>query len=255
MLLAIDIGNTNITFGIKQINCAFDVWSLPTKGIGQKDIFSSQIKKAFTRYFARANEVKEIVICSVVPSVELRLKAICLKIFTKAKVFILTQDISIPVKNKYQFPEQVGTDRLANALSVIYNYQTPAIIVDFGTAITVDVVSGQKEYLGGVITPGINMSLSVLSEKTALLPALKIKKPGKVLGRDTKNSILNGVIYGSAFMIDKFILSFKAMLKQEAVVLATGGNLKLMQKFCQQINIYDPCLTLKGIEKAYILSK
>ena len=143
--------------------------------------------------------------------------------------------------------------RLANAVSAQYYYKLPAIIVDFGTAITVDVISDDGKYLGGAITPGIKISCKALYEQTALLPLVESKRPKNILGRSTEESVLSGIFFGYGGMVDSLINGLNKELKIKPCVIATGGNLSMIKNFCNNIDEFDALLTLKGIKKAYFL--
>ncbi|MCP4649820.1 MAG: type III pantothenate kinase [PVC group bacterium] len=254
MLLVIDIGNTSITFGLKRNKKSFTVWRLPTKQICKPAIFKKFISEQSNKFRFKLSQIDHIVICSVVPSIDHILKKQLKKNFSSAKIAVLGKDINIPIKNKYTYPEQVGKDRLANALAAKQLYGLPAIIVDFGTAITVDVVSGKGEYLGGVITPGITISLNALYEKTDLLPLVNSKKPRQILGKTTSNSVRSGIFYGFGYLVDGIISALKKEISGAPVVLGTGGGLALVRPFCKKIDKYDAMLTLHGIEIAFNLS-
>jgi len=255
MRIVIDVGNTNVTFGLVRgtgISCVFVLNQRKVKdGLFFKKCLSAYAKK----HRFRRKDICEIVICSVVPRLDKLLVSRLEKVFPGATIFRLGKEIPIPIKNKYRLPSQVGKDRLANAVGARFCYRLPAIIVDFGTAITIDIVSAKSEYLGGVIVPGIKLSLSALHKNTALLPLITSGIPENIIGKDTRNSMLSGIFYGYAFLVDGFIEVFRKKLKGRCIVIATGGNLKLMKSLCKGIDLYDACITLKGIEKAYIIAK
>ncbi len=255
MWLLIDIGNTQIAFGISKGKGICKAWDLPTKILDKPSRLSSILKLKVGKNALRKRSISKVIICSVVPPIEKKMKAELKKIFPQGKILCLGKDIPVPIKNNYKYPAQVGKDRLANATCAKYYYKAAAIIVDFGTAITIDAITKKGEYLGGVIVPGINMSLAALHEKTALLPLVSLQKPREILGRDTKSSILSGILYGFAFLVDGLIETFKKKIKAKTIVIATGGNLGLMKSLCRKIDVYDPQLTLKGIEMAYRYTK
>ncbi|MFH1459194.1 MAG: type III pantothenate kinase [Candidatus Omnitrophota bacterium] len=255
MNLLIDIGNSNTTFGISKNYKIKFVFHIPTNKIKSFSFFKKEIQKHFKKQKLRHKDILNIAVCSVVPQLDIKIKSYLKKIFKIKVIFFTGSDIIIPITNKYKAPQQVGKDRLVNALAVKDEYKLPAIVVDFGTAITIDVINEKAEYLGGVIVPGINLSLSSLAEKTALLPLLKARKPSKILGTSTQNSILSGIFYGYAFLVDGMIKALKAEQKQKFLVIATGGNLSLMRPLCKEINIFDQYLTLKGIEKVLLFAK
>ncbi|MFH1457749.1 MAG: type III pantothenate kinase [Candidatus Omnitrophota bacterium] len=239
MLLAIDIGNTNITFGIfrgKRLVRKFDV---PT------DKFSyASLKKKSGRF-----EPRDAIVCSVVPWATRQLKRSLSQVGIRP--IIIGKDIAAPIKNLYRNPQQVGQDRLVNAYAAWRLYGTAAVIVDFGTAITFDVISKDREYLGGLILPGLKMSLGALAKGTALLPELTLSAPREFIGRDTKSSMHSGVVYGFASLTDRLILKIKKKIGKGTVAIGTGGDIGLMARYCKEIDKVDRYLSLKGLSLVF----
>jgi type III pantothenate kinase len=242
MLLAIDIGNTNISFGLFERNRLVEKFDLPTAGFSPK------------RLKARIADmdISSAIVCSVVPKLTAVLTA-SLKGLLHKEPFIVGKNISVPIKNLYRHPRQVGQDRLVNAFSAATFYGAPLIAIDFGTAITFDLISRKKEYLGGMILPGLNMSLKALYLGTALLPEIKFKRPKEFIGRDTQSSILSGIVYGVAGLADELARKIKLKIGKDAVVVATGGSARLMKKYCRAIDFIDADLTLKGLNLIFSL--
>lgn len=240
MLLAIDIGNTNITFGIFKNNKLIKRFDIPTRDYSLK-----KLKQ-------RLNEVciNDAIICSVVPKVTGKLGDDLNKLLEK-KPIIIGKDIIVPLKNLYRRPKQVGQDRLVNAYAGIKLYGAPLVAVDFGTAITFDVISKNNEYLGGMILPGLEISLSCLAQKTALLPKIKLEKPKEFIGRDTKNSMLSGIVYGFAALTGELVMRIRNKIGKSAKVIGTGGNVNLIGAYCRQGYKIDKNLTLKGLNLIY----
>jgi type III pantothenate kinase len=236
MLLAVDIGNTNTTMGV------FDGKRL----VRRLDITTSAIsscretlKPLCSRY-----GIRQAIICSVVPRATPRLTQ-ALRLL-KVKPVLVQEDVKIPVRNRYRYPREVGQDRLVNAYAGIRLYAAPLVIVDFGTAITFDVISGSEEYRGGMICPGLQTSLDALHERTALLPRVRAGRPQEFIGRDTRASMLSGVVYGAACLTDGFIRSLRRSLGP-AQAVATGGTARLVAPLCRSLKVVDPDLTLKGL--------
>jgi len=153
----------------------------------------------------------------------------------------------------YRRPAQVGQDRLVNAYAAFFSYGAPLIVIDFGTAVTFDVVSQKREYLGGMILPGLKISLDSLAQRTALLPSIRLTSPAEFIGRDTKNSMLSGIVYGFSSLVDELCRKIKKKLGSKARVVATGGDAGLIGRYCRVINKIDKDLTLKGL--ALIMNK
>ncbi|HOX54362.1 MAG TPA: type III pantothenate kinase [Candidatus Omnitrophota bacterium] len=233
--LVIDIGNTNTSFGIFKANRLIRSWDIPTgKIVSGRDL---KLNKA---------AINSIVICSVVPKATRALKA---KVIKQLHIMplVVGEDIKVPVKNLYRNPKQVGQDRLVNAFAGLKIFGAPLIIVDFGTAITFDVVSARAEYVGGMIIPGLKISLEALATKCALLPEAKLAAPRELIGKDTKNSILSGMLNGFGCLCDGVVIKLKKQFKKQPIVVATGGNIGLISKFCSSIDKIDKNLTLKGL--------
>jgi type III pantothenate kinase len=240
MLLAIDIGNTNISFGVFKAKRLIRRFDIPTK--------SYSLKKIRPR-LARL-KLDDCIICSVVPKVTLRLQKDLGKLLGKP-TYVLGKNIFVPIKNLYRFPQQVGQDRLVNAYYALAKFGAPLIAIDFGTATTFDVVSKNKAYLGGMILPGLKISLEALSLHAALLPKVKLKTPVELIGRDTKSSMLAGLIHGFAALTDELVRRLKKKVGEKAKAIATGGNIAFIARFCKNIDTIEKELTLKGLAFIY----
>ncbi|MCX5705219.1 MAG: type III pantothenate kinase [Candidatus Omnitrophica bacterium] len=245
MLLAVDIGNTFITLGAFRGRRLVKRATLPTKN---KTHFYG------LKNFISGNTIEDAIICSVVPQATVAL-AKDLRRLIGTKPYIVGKNIRVPVKNLYHMPNQVGMDRLVNAYAGIKLYKAPLIAVDFGTAITFDVVSKKGEYLGGMILPGLRISLEALAERTALLPRIKLSRPKEFIGKDTRNSMLSGIIYGFAALTDDLSQRIKRLIGKNARVIGTGGNIKLICKYCKKIDVVDRDITLKGLNLIYEAAK
>ena len=191
--------------------------------------------------------ISKILIVSVVPKatagVKTALKSIC-----SARALLVGQDCPIPIRNLYKDPRQVGADRLVNAVAARHRYGQPAIIVDFGTAITVDLVSPAGAYVGGMIAPGLEISLEALVTRAALLPRIDLEPPKAVLGRDTVTSMRSGIIHGYGALCDGLVRRIKEAARiKRAPVIATGGHAPFMAPYCQTVSRVDPTLTLDGL--------
>ncbi|MDD5120322.1 MAG: type III pantothenate kinase [Candidatus Omnitrophica bacterium] len=245
MLLAINIGNTNISAAFFSTagpdNKILKRFSIPVKTYSKKKL-AGILKSGLINIF-------DTVICSVVPGLTKTL-AHDLKLITGKRPYILGKDAPVPIKSLYK-PGQLGLDRLINAYAASRIYPLPLVVIDSGTAITFDVVSKNKVYLGGLIAPGMSISLNSLAEKTALLPAIRIGAPKKLIARDTKNSILSGVIFGSAALCKELVQRIKKHTGKYTLVLGTGGNIALIKKYSGIKLIVDKDLTLKGLSLVY----
>ncbi|MEK6727563.1 MAG: type III pantothenate kinase [Candidatus Omnitrophota bacterium] len=240
MLLAVDIGNTNISFGVFKGNKIVKRFNILT---------GSYCAKRLKKNLGRA-DISDSIICSVVPKAT-DILARDLEKLLAIRAHIIGKDLKAPIKNLYRKAKQVGQDRLVNAYAGVKLYGSPLIVIDFGTAITFDAISKRSEYLGGAILPGLQISLDALHERTALLPKVKLNKPKGLIGKDTKNSMLSGIIYGFASLSDDLSLRIKLKIGRNAKVIGTGGNINLIKKYCRNLDIIDRDLTLKGLRLIY----
>ncbi len=236
MLLAIDIGNTNISFGLFKCRKLIKEFNIPTRSYHIRSL----------RRLLGKPEIEDALICSVVPQAAMVLEKDLISLLGK-RPYNIGKEIKVPIKNLYRKPSQVGQDRLVNAYAGVSLYGAPLVVVDFGTAVTFDVVSQRKEYLGGIILPGLGISLDALAERTALLPKIKLEAPREFIGRDTKTSMLSGVVYGFAALTDDLAGRIRNEIGRGALVIGTGGNIGLIGKYCRSINKIDKRLTLKGL--------
>ncbi len=245
MLLAIDIGNTSIHVGV------FKKQRIIRTMLIQADTRRQGILKAFRRCLsADIKNINGVIVSSVVPEVTTITKHTIKKLLN-IKPVILGPDLKVPIKNLYEKPKQVGQDRLVNAYACKELYGSPAIVLDFGTATTFDYINRFGEYEGGIITPGVGITIDALAEKTALLPRIKLGKPNRLIGKDTVDSIRSGVFFGLASMCDGLVLKIKKSYKTSPVVIATGGLVSLFSPYCKEINKIDKYLTLKGLTILY----
>jgi len=240
MLLAVDIGNTNISFGIFRGRRLIKRFYISTQKYTVRNLRKSLGKLT----------TDDSIICSVVPKVSRVLKDDLKKLLHK-RPYCLGENVKLPIKNLYRKPKQVGCDRLVNAYAGIVYYGAPLIVVDFGTAVTFDAISKNREYLGGLILPGLGISLDALGERTALLPKIGINKPKEFIGRDTRSSMLSGIIYGFAALVDDLTVRIKDRIGKKARVIGTGGNIHLIRRYCKRIDKIDKDLTLKGLNLIY----
>ena len=269
MILAIDIGNTTTSFGIFEGTRLKSQFAIGTQSNRTSDEMTLQLKALAKTRGLHLRKASQIILCSVVP----RMSAVLIQSFKSLgtmPIRVVGQEVIVPLKNRYTYPEQVGQDRLVSAYAAWCAYGAPrnvpagrspkrarkgeprdaghdCIVCDFGTAITIDVVTKNSEYLGGVIAPGLDISLDALAIRTALLPKVELKEPPELLGRDTANSIRSGLLYGCAALCDGLIAQLKARYAPHATVVATGGASPLMAKYALSIAHLRPNLVLEGL--------
>ena len=251
-LLAIDIGNTNITAGIFNGAKLLGKAKIPTHTYSSYarriEALIKVSRNSMVGYGYNKMDDIEIIVSSVVPLALARLMVELRRMSGTIKITIVGRDLKVPVKNMYRIKNEVGQDRLVNAFAVKVLYGTPAVIVDFGTAITFDIISKRGGYLGGLIIPGIELSLSGLYRNTALLPKVKLKSASSIIGRDTVSSMRGGILFGFGAMCDGLVTRYKKILGKSIKVIATGGNSKLMKRYAKSIQHVDEDLTLKGLQ-------
>jgi len=248
-IVAIDIGNTNVVIGVFQGPSVVDFWRVTT---AKKD--AEHYLKTLPDGFRNLQDVEGIVLATVVPDLKEVFEKVCETLF-QSKPVVVNADLPIGLKIWYKNPRQVGADRIANAVGARVLYGTPAIVIDFGTAVTFDIISLGGEYLGGVILPGMGLSRDILHERTALLPWVNIIKPNEVLGRDTVSAIQSGIYWGFVGMVKYLVKRLKASVfpgfEGDVKVIATGGYVSYFLSDLEEVHHFDSNLTLKGLKAIY----
>jgi type III pantothenate kinase len=246
MLLALDAGNTNITIGAFQGSALIGRWRLRTIREQTADEWGILMRNLFSLSGLELSAVDGIVISSVVPAVDQPLTAMAEKYFHRAPMFVnYTTDLGIRVC--YDSPREVGADRLVNSVAAFQKYGGPCVSVDLGTTINFDIVSARGEFLGGIICPGIGMSIGGLFARTARLPMVDFREPEKLIGSNTVGSITSGLYYGFIGMIDGIVERVIAELGPDTKAIATGGQGALIVQGSRLIKILDEDLTLDGL--------
>jgi type III pantothenate kinase len=249
MIVAIDVGNTTTKFGFfegKEPVFRLDITS--DKELGVEDYW-----RPVHEALPPTTVIEGVILCSVVPAATPVLSKLSIEKLGQKPV-ILDSTTPIRLVNRYRPPKDVGGDRLANAFAVWKTYGAPAIIVDIGTAVTVDVLSEEGEYLGGVISPGVEMAAEALHRKTALLPHVTLQPVETVLGRDTLSAVRSGLTHGYAAMIAGLIQKLKDELglPQRTTIVLTGGHVETFRDLLSELPlIVDTDLTLKGLNLIY----
>ena len=234
MLLAFDVGNTNIVLGVFKEGKMITNWRLETDNNKSADEYGMIIGQLFNYEGLKVDDVKDVIISTVVPSVLYTLQHLSVKYFHR-KAIVVGPGIKTGLVVKYDNPKQVGSDRIVNAVAAHAKYGGPLIIIDFGTATTFCAISEKAEYIGGTIAPGLKISSEALFEKTAKLPKVELEEPGHVICRNTINSMQSGLVYGHMGMVDYIVNKMKKELKEysgetgaEVKVIATGGLASLI---------------------------
>ena len=200
---------------------------------------------AYLRRFLGQHKIDMLVVCSVVPKKNREVK----KAAGKTKVLWLNPSVKLGVGIDYPSPKSIGADRLANAAAVAALYGSPAIVVDFGTAVTFDIISGREKYIGGVIAPGLESMTNFLYQRTALLPKLSLKEPSRAVGRSTIAAMMSGAVFGYRGLVREIISRIKAeqFAGRKVKVVATGGYAQLIARRLPEIQAVHPHLTLEGL--------
>ncbi|HRQ60198.1 MAG TPA: type III pantothenate kinase [Alphaproteobacteria bacterium] len=246
MLLAIDVGNTNTGFAVCDGDAIRKSWRLRTDSVRTADEYAAFLNQLLGLEKLAFNNIKAMIVSSVVPEVNFHLSAFSRE-YLKCDARFVDKD-SVGVAIDLERPEDVGADRLVNALAVLKHYSAPAIVIDFGTATTFDVVGAGGTYKGGVIAPGINLSVSALHAAAAKLPKVSVEKPGAVVGRSTKGAIQSGIFYGYLGLIEGIVKRISdEMGGEKPFVLATGGLAPLFAADTNVIDAVDDDLTIKGL--------
>lgn len=251
MLLAIDAGNTNTGFAICEGGTVRKSWRLRTDSVRSGDEYAAFLMPLMEREGMSLSQIEDVIVSSVVPEANFHLGAFSQAYIGAEAIFVGPE--TVPVAVDLERPEDVGADRLVNALAVLTHYKAPAIVIDFGTATTFDVVGAGGVYKGGVIAPGINLSISALHMAAAKLPKVSVANPGPVIGRSTRHAMQSGVFYGYIGLIEGIVARIRAEMPEgaEALVLATGGLAPLFAADTKAIEAVDGDLTIKGLLKIY----
>ena len=254
MLLAADIGNTNITLGVFDGNKIIHSWRLSTEITRTEDEYGVFLKNLL-RETNLETKVTNAVISSVVVQLTERLST-ALKKYMGIDSLIISHKIKTNVILKTDNLSQIGADRIANACAASLLYNAPAIVVDFGTATSFDIVNQKNEFIGGIITAGMKIQAEALSSKTSKLPKLNIEAPEHAIGRNTIDAMLSGIVRGHAAMIDGLIEECENELGYRTTIIATGGYSSVISKYLKRkFDYINPDLTLIGMKLLYDMNK
>jgi len=254
MLLAIDIGNTNIVIGCIQNDEIVFKARIATDRTRTSDQYGVEIKTMLEAFDIKREDISDCIISSVVPPV---FNSVCtgvIKVIGKQPMVVgpgLKTGLDIHVDS----PSQVGSDRIVIAVAALAEYKAPLILMDLGTATTVEVVEPPRTYVGGVIFPGVRISLEALTSRAAQLPGISLDKPKQVIGRNTVDCMRSGMMYGTAAMLDGVIERIEEELGHKATLIATGGMAQFITPLCKRKIILEKDLLLKGLNIIYKKNK
>ena len=247
MLLAIDAGNTNLTIGVFQGQALPVRWRLRTDPEQTADEWGIVLRQLFAVSGFRGEDIQGIIIASVVPPLDQTLEDMAHRYFHQEPMFV-TPATDTGLTLKVDNPRELGADRIVNGVAAFHKYGGPCIVVDLGTAITFDAVSANAEYIGGVICPGIGISISGLFTRTARLPMIDFREPGRLIGTNTVDNMQSGLYYGMLGMIDGILERMLAEMGRQTRCVATGGHAPLIVRGSHYLKEADEDLTLEGLQ-------
>lgn len=254
MLLAIDIGNTNVVLGVFEGERLRESWRVGTKLQMTADEHAMVLKDLFGFAGLEFRQVTGIIISTVVPPLQSVLAEVSRKYFG-IDPLVVSSEIRTGLTFAYDNPREIGADRIVNAVAAYRFYGGPLIIVDFGTATTFCAVTQAGEYLGGVIVPGIKLSAEALTQRAAKLPRFELARPRSVIGRDTVSAMQSGILYGYAGLVDGIVDRMRSEFAADAKVVATGGLAGLVAPETRTIREVRPHLTLEGLRILFELNR
>jgi type III pantothenate kinase len=250
MILAVDIGNTNIVVGCIDGDRICFVERLSTVSTRTELEYAISFKTILELYGIQTSQLDGGIISSVVPPVTNIVKRSMRKILNR-DVIVIGPGVKTGLNVVMDDPRQVGSDRIVNAVAVIHEYPVPAAIIDMGTATTICIVDGKKNYIGGAIIPGARISADTLTARTAQLPKISLEAPAKLIGKNTVDCMKSGVFFGNVALIDGMLDRMEEELGEKLTVVATGGLAKSLIPYCKHDIILDDELLLKGLKIIY----
>lgn len=255
MLLAIDLGNTNIKYGVFDGDKMVASFRVSSRISRTADEYGSVLVGLLADRGIKKGDIDGIIFSSVIPALNYTLCHMC-EYFFNISPIIVGPGIKTGLNIKADNPKEVGADIIVNSVSAYNKYGGPVVVIDFGTATTFDVINEKGELVGVVISPGIKTSLEGLATKTAQLPMVELDAPKTVIGKNTKHCMQSGIIFGFAGLVDNIIRKIKKELKVENIkVIATGGLGEIIAKEASSISLVDRTLTLDGLKMIYELNK
>lgn len=254
MLLAIDCGNTNTVFAVIDGEEMRGEWRIATDGRRTSDEYAVWLTQLLSLHGLKREDIKGAIIATVVPDALFNLQALCRRYF-KADPMVVGDGIKLGIKVLLDNPDEVGADRLVNAVAAHERYSGDLILIDFGTATTFDVVNSAGDYVGGVIAPGINLSIEALHMAAAKLPRIGVKRPPHVIGKATVPAMQSGVFWGYISLIEGLVSRITGEIGRKPTVIATGGLAPLFADATKLIDHLDPHLTVRGLLAIWRLNK
>ncbi len=254
MLLAVDIGNTNVTLGVFDGEELRATWRIATHLSQMTDEYAALLLNLLRHQGLDTSDIKEIALCNVVPPLLGTFDGLCQRYFHISPL-VVGPGVKTGVRIRMDNPREVGTDRIVNAAAAHHLYSGSVIVIDMGTATTFDVVSKEGDYLGGVIAPGIAIAADALFTRTAALPRVELARPKHAIGTNTISAMQSGIVFGYVGLIEGIVARIQEELGEKAMVVATGGYAGLIAKETAVINKVNPDLTLIGLRLIYLMNK
>lgn len=250
MLLVIDIGNTNIVWGVYDGLCLQAHWRLATDSKKTADEYGILFTSLLASAAVPSQRMSGAIISSVVPSLTATFEELT-EAYFQQRALVVSAETDTGLTLRYANPKEIGSDRLVNAAAAFHKYRRDLIVVDFGTATTFCTITKEGEYLGGVIAPGLGISAEALFSRAAKLSKVELTRPKTVIGTDTTGSIQAGLLFGYAGLVDALVRRIEQELGRSAFVIATGGLSSVIASETSSIQKIEPLLTLEGLELLY----
>lgn len=254
MLLAVDIGNTNITYGVFQGEALRGTWRMATDIHRMPDEYAILLLNMLHHQGIDVPDIKDIVMCSTVPPLTTPFLELCNQYF-KISPLVVGAGIKTGVRIRQDNPREVGPDRIANAAAAHHLYGGPVIITDLGTATTFDVVSREGDHIGGVIATGIGTAAEALYMRAAALPRIELSPPKKTIGTNTIAAMQSGIVFGYVGLIEGIVARIQEELGEKATIVATGGYADIIAGETDIFDTVNPDITLIGLRLIHMMNK
>jgi type III pantothenate kinase len=249
MLLAVDVGNTNVKLGVYDDRRLVASWRLTTRREQTADEYGVFTHTMLRSHGLEPPQVKDVAVSSTVPAVQRTIEEMATRYFGLSP-FVVDPGVNVTLPMRVDYPREVGPDRVVKVLAAVELYGPPLIVIDFGTATTFECVSPQGEFIGGAIAPGIATSAEALTARAARLFRVDLTRPPSAIGRNTVTNIQSGIVYGYAGLVDGLVARMRAEMEGAPRVVATGGLVGLMDGLARAIDVVNPHLTLEGLRIA-----
>ena len=249
MLLAIDAGNTNVTFAVYDGDAQRGEWRTNTNAARTADEYAVWLTQLMALKGLDTADVKGAIIATVVPQALFELRTLCRRYFNADPLVIGEEGVELGIQNLARRPGDVGADRLVNAVGAAGKFSCPLVVIDFGTATTFDIVNSDGDYLGGIIAPGVNLNLEALHMASANLPRIAVRRPENVIGRDTLSAMQSGVYWGYISLVEGLVARVEAEYGEPMTVISTGGLAPLFHNGTDAIQHVDQDITMRGLRE------